>query len=66
MDSPCIRVCVMDGDLRYCLGCWRTLDEITRWGTMSEAEQADLIAQLAARRAASASNIAEVPAAPPA
>lgn len=50
MDSPCIRVCVMDGDKRYCLGCWRTLDEITRWGTMSEAEQAQVMASLAKRK----------------
>ena len=50
MDSPCIRVCVMDGDKRYCLGCWRTLDEITRWGTMSEEEHAQVMASLAKRK----------------
>jgi hypothetical protein len=63
MDSPCTRVCVMDGDRRYCLGCWRTLEEITRWGSMSDEEQAAVLAQLEQRRAAS-SNIAEISAPP--
>ena len=66
MQSPCTRVCVMDGDYRYCLGCKRTLEEISNWGSMSDAEQAAVLAQLPARRAAPSSDIAEVPAAPPA
>jgi len=54
----------MDADQRYCAGCLRTLAEIARWGEMSEPEQAAVLAQLATRRSASASNVAEVPAAP--
>ena len=53
----------MGGDLRYCLGCWRTLEEITRWGSMSDEEQAAVLAQLEQRHAAS-SNIAEISAPP--
>jgi predicted Fe-S protein YdhL (DUF1289 family) len=53
----------MDEDGRYCLGCRRTLGEIARWGEMSEAEQAAVLAQLPARSAAS-SDIAEIPASP--
>ena len=34
-----------------CRGCYRTLDEIARWGQMSDAEQADVLARLAERRA---------------
>jgi predicted Fe-S protein YdhL (DUF1289 family) len=52
----------MDGEQRYCRGCARTLDEIARWGTMSEQEQAAVLARLPARRAPS--DIAGVPAAP--
>jgi predicted Fe-S protein YdhL (DUF1289 family) len=51
LNSPCTKVCVMDPDDRYCLGCKRTLGEIARWSQMSEAEQAQILAQLAARRA---------------
>lgn len=53
----------MDPDDRYCLGCRRTLGEIARWGEMKEAERAEVLALLPARRSAS-SDIAEVPAAP--
>jgi predicted Fe-S protein YdhL (DUF1289 family) len=53
LKSPCTKVCVMDAAGRYCLGCWRTLDEISAWGGMSEAEQAAVLAQLDARRKAS-------------
>ncbi|MDP9065886.1 MAG: DUF1289 domain-containing protein [Pseudomonadota bacterium] len=36
--SPCIRRCVLDDDL-CCIGCYRTMDEIVRWATLSAAEQ---------------------------
>ena len=49
----------MDEEDRYCLGCRRTLNEIARWGEMSDAEQAEVLAKLGAR-----SDVAEVPAAP--
>ena len=39
----------MDADDRYCMGCKRTLNEIARWGEMSDAEQASILAQLPAR-----------------
>lgn len=48
--SPCTKVCVMDADHRYCLGCRRTIDEIARWGEMTDVERAAVLAQLAARR----------------
>ncbi len=49
MDSPCTKVCVMDADNRYCLGCKRTLGEIARWGGMSEKEQAAILGELPLR-----------------
>jgi uncharacterized protein len=48
--SPCNKVCVMDAEQRYCLGCKRTLDEIGRWGEMSDAERRAVLEQLAARK----------------
>lgn len=38
--SPCINVCTMDTDTGWCLGCGRTLDEITEW---PKAEPAKLL-----------------------
>ena len=54
----------MDADNRYCLGCKRTLGEIARWGEMNDADRDAVLAQLPARRSASASDIAEVSAPP--
>lgn len=34
--SPCISVCRMDGDGGLCQGCYRSLDEIAAWSTMSD------------------------------
>jgi predicted Fe-S protein YdhL (DUF1289 family) len=44
----------MDAQNRYCRGCQRTLEEIGRWGEMSDAEHAAVLAQLAARKEAQA------------
>jgi predicted Fe-S protein YdhL (DUF1289 family) len=49
VDSPCVKVCVMDPQRGLCIGCWRTLDEIAAWGGMSDAERRKVIAALAAR-----------------
>jgi uncharacterized protein len=50
--TPCIQVCVMDSTSGLCTGCGRTLDEIARWGSMSEAERARVIDGLPKRLAA--------------
>jgi predicted Fe-S protein YdhL (DUF1289 family) len=47
--SPCVKVCVMDPQRGLCIGCWRTLDEIAAWGSMSDAERRKVIAALEAR-----------------
>jgi uncharacterized protein len=37
--SPCIGICQLDPQ-GFCLGCYRTGDEIARWRGMSDAERA--------------------------
>jgi predicted Fe-S protein YdhL (DUF1289 family) len=49
--SPCVKVCAMDPARGLCIGCWRTLDEIARWGAMSESERKSVMELLPARRA---------------
>ena len=44
----------MDADDRYCMGCKRTLNEIARWGEMSDSEQAAVIDELPKRAGAAA------------
>jgi hypothetical protein len=48
--SPCILICTLDDDKR-CLGCERTLQQISGWALMSVAEQWAIIDELDARGA---------------
>ena len=50
MKSPCIKICQMDPAHGVCIGCCRSLDEIARWGSMSEAEQLEVLNQIPERR----------------
>ena len=52
IESPCVKICTLDARSAVCLGCRRTIDEIARWGAMSTAERARVMAELPARRAA--------------
>jgi predicted Fe-S protein YdhL (DUF1289 family) len=49
--SPCIDVCRMDPQGRYCEGCLRTLDEIAGWGTLDRIERLHVWTLLRDRRA---------------
>jgi predicted Fe-S protein YdhL (DUF1289 family) len=53
MQSPCTKICTLDPVRNRCLGCARTLDEIARWGAMSDAERSRIMAELPVRRTAS-------------
>ncbi len=44
--SPCVLICTLDDEDR-CLGCGRTLDQISGWAAMSKAEQWDIVDALA-------------------
>ncbi|WP_392391312.1 DUF1289 domain-containing protein [Ochrobactrum sp. 19YEA23] len=44
--SPCILICTMDAETGFCLGCARTLDEITRWSHMTAEEQITVLSLL--------------------
>jgi len=49
MKSPCNKVCQMDPQSGLCIGCARTLDEITRWAEMTDAERERVMAALPLR-----------------
>ncbi len=44
--SPCIKVCAVDGQTGFCLGCGRTLPEIGRWVQMGPEGRDAVIASL--------------------
>jgi predicted Fe-S protein YdhL (DUF1289 family) len=52
MKSPCIKICQMDPARGVCIGCCRSLEEIARWGGMSDAERERVMNSLGERRRA--------------
>lgn len=38
IESPCISICALD-DNDICMGCYRSLDEITRWTQANDEER---------------------------
>jgi uncharacterized protein len=48
--SPCIDVCRLDAR-GLCIGCRRTIEEITEWSRASEARRREILRKVADRRA---------------
>ena len=48
--SPCINICKMDAENGLCLGCFRTLDEITVWSRTDDSTRARILAAVAQRQ----------------
>ena len=49
VQSPCINLCVIDPQARLCMGCKRSIDEITDWSRLTPAARSAIMAQLADR-----------------
>jgi predicted Fe-S protein YdhL (DUF1289 family) len=50
--SPCVKVCVVDPVSGLCIGCGRTIAEISDWSEMGEAGRLKTLAELPQRIAA--------------
>jgi len=48
--TPCIKVCVVDGESGLCLGCYRKLSEVAQWTRFTDAEREVILADLPGRR----------------
>ncbi|MBW8815343.1 MAG: DUF1289 domain-containing protein [Caulobacterales bacterium] len=48
--TPCIKVCVVDGESGLCLGCFRKLSEVAAWARLTDAERDAILAELPDRR----------------
>lgn len=48
--TPCIKVCVVDGETGLCMGCYRQLSEVAGWSGLSDAERSAIMADLPGRR----------------
>ncbi len=49
VESPCVKVCVIHPAARICVGCYRSIEEISGWGRMTAAERRVVMAELPAR-----------------
>jgi len=36
IESPCIGLCQLDQDNKYCIGCKRSIDEIKNWENLND------------------------------
>ncbi len=57
IETPCVRICMVEGRSGLCLGCFRTLAEIARWTGYTEAERAEIMQSLPGRRSRIAPDI---------
>ncbi len=48
--TPCIKVCVVDGESALCLGCFRKLSEVAGWARLTDEERDRIMAELPQRR----------------
>ena len=46
--SPCVHICCLD-EKDICLGCYRSCDEICKWGAMNNDERTDVMKKVAER-----------------
>ncbi len=51
--SPCVAICNMDAQNKYCVGCLRTSQELSDWITMTREEKLQVLSEIATRRASS-------------
>ena len=54
--SPCAGVCILNTQTKFCLGCYRTINEIARWQDMSADDQHMVMTKLVKRRVADQRN----------
>lgn len=49
VESPCVKLCVIHPEARLCVGCYRSIDEITAWSKMAPEVRREVMAELPAR-----------------
>lgn len=49
IQSPCVKLCVVHPEERICVGCLRTIDEISGWSRMDHETRASVMAELPSR-----------------
>jgi len=51
LQTPCIKICLLDDETGLCTGCGRSIREIAGWTAMTDAERRAVMRELPARKA---------------
>ena len=46
VDSPCIQVCTYDEEEKFCIGCYRTKQELQDWWIMTREQKLETLIKL--------------------
>ena len=46
IDSPCVNICIIHPQAKICVGCNRTIEEISNWSNKSTLERTEIIKEL--------------------
>ena len=46
VQSPCVKLCTIHPAERICVGCYRSIDEISAWSRLTPAERTAIMAEL--------------------
>jgi uncharacterized protein len=49
IESPCVKLCVVHPEERLCIGCLRTIEEISTWSRLTHEARTAIIADLPTR-----------------
>lgn len=49
IESPCVKLCTVHPVERICIGCFRSIEEITAWSRMTPDTRRQIMAELPAR-----------------
>lgn len=46
IETPCIGVCTVDDKTGFCMGCFRSLEEIQNWWDMTDQQRSEVMQKL--------------------
>lgn len=49
MISPCVKICKIDTETGYCVGCLRAIAEISNWAQYTDAQRRQIVTDIESR-----------------
>lgn len=50
IETPCVKVCIVDEETTFCIGCGRTRREIAEWTGLTKNERIAIMSECVIRR----------------